>query len=333
MSIIFNKKTKIIATYGPACKSTKVIENLIKNGTDLFRLNMSHNDDATELSGIVKNIRKTAKKLDKHIGIFCDLQGPKIRLGEFENGSAILKDNQFVTLTSRKIKCSDKKMYVDYEHIANDVKIGDVVFIDDGKLSLTVTKIEGTDVICKINIGGKVSNHKGVNFPHTVLSIPAFTEKDKRDALTGIKLGVDYIALSFVSTKYDVISFKEYLFNSGGKSIKIISKIEKKQAIENHVGIIEESDAIMVARGDLGVEVGLENVPKLQKQIIQECNSKIKPVIVATQMLESMIQSNTATRAEVSDIANAIYDNCDAVMLSGETAVGTDPANVVILIT
>ena len=329
MSIIFNKKTKIIATYGPACKSTKVIENLIKNGTDLFRLNMSHNDDATELSGIVKNIRKTAKKLDKHIGIFCDLQGPKIRLGEFENGSAILKDNQFVTLTSRKIKCSDKKMYVDYEHIANDVKIGDVVFIDDGKLSLTVTKIEGTDVICKINIGGKVSNHKGVNFPHTVLSIPAFTEKDKRDALTGIKLGVDYIALSFVSTKYDVISFKEYLFNSGGKSIKIISKIEKKQAIENHVGIIEESDAIMVARGDLGVEVGLENVPKLQKQIIQECNSKIKPVIVATQMLESMIQSNTATRAEVSDIANAIYDNCDAVMLSGETAVGTDPANVV----
>ena len=329
MSTIFNKKTKIIATYGPACSNIKVIESLIKNGTDLFRLNMSHNSDEKELVSIVKNIRKSAKKLDRHVGIFCDLQGPKIRLGEFENGSAILKEKDTITLTAENIKCTNKKMYVDYHNIANDVKIGDVVFIDDGKLSLIVSKIDGPNVICKVIVGGKVSNHKGVNFPHTVLSIPAFTEKDKRDALTGIKLNIDYIALSFVSTKYDVISFKEYLTNAGGEGIKVISKIEKKQAIENHLGIIEESDAIMVARGDLGVEVGIENVPKLQKQIISECNSKIKPVIVATQMLESMIQSTTATRAEVSDIANAIYDNCDAVMLSGETAVGIDPPNVV----
>ncbi len=329
MSNLFKKRTKIIATYGPSCKNIKVIEHLIQNGTDLFRLNMSHNDDPQELATIVKNIRKTAKKLDKHVGIFCDLQGPKIRVGEFSNGPVHLKKNNLVTLTSEKVDCTDKKMFVDYKNIANDVKIGDVVYIDDGKLSLTVSKVDNNDVICKINVGGKVSNHKGVNFPHTVLSIPAFTEKDKKDTLTGIKLGIDYIALSFVSTKYDVVSFKEYLYNSGGNDIKVISKIEKKQAVENYLGIIEQSDAIMVARGDLGVEVGIEHVPKLQKEIVQECNKKIKPVIVATQMLESMIHSTTATRAEVSDIANAIYDNCDAVMLSGETAVGVDPANVV----
>ena len=329
MNSVFRKKTKIIATYGPACQDPEVLKNMVNNGTDLFRLNMSHNDDFSELEAVVKKIRSISKSLNKHIGIFCDLQGPKIRIGEFSKGPVTLKPDDNVILTSKKIDCTEKKLHVDYKHIAKDVSVGDDVFIDDGKLCLTVTNVSDDDVHCKVKVGGVVSNHKGVNFPQTILSIPAFTEKDKKDAITGIKLDIDYIALSFVSTKYDVVSFKDFLANSGGEHIKIISKIEKQQAVENYVGIIEESDAIMVARGDLGVEVGVENVPKLQKEIIQTCNKKIKPVIVATQMLESMIKSITATRAEVSDIANAIYDNCDAVMLSGETAVGIDPANVV----
>ena len=326
---LFQKKTKIIATYGPSCSDKAVVKSLILNGTDMFRINMSHNDDPDYIKDVIQTIRAVSADVKKHVGIFVDLQGPKIRVGDFSQGPINLKASDTVTLTSQDIDSTSTNIYVDYPHLADDVSLGDPVYIDDGKLKLAVVEIKELDVVCQVEVGGKVSNHKGVNFPKTRLSIPAFTDKDKRDAITGLSMEVDYVALSFVSKASDVQSFREFLKDQGYSDVKIISKIEKQQAVDNIKSIIEISDAIMVARGDLGVEVGVENVPKYQKQIIHECNFKIKPVIVATQMLDSMITSTTATRAEVSDIANAIYDSCDAVMLSGETAIGVNPANVV----
>ncbi|RAP29870.1 pyruvate kinase [Candidatus Marinamargulisbacteria bacterium SCGC AG-414-C22] len=329
MNNFINKKTKIISTCGPASNNLDTLKAIINNGGDLFRLNMSHNHNHSDLQKTIDLIRKASTEVGKHVGIFIDLQGPKIRLGEFDIDFVTLENGDTITLTSSPCICTKNKVYVDYDNLHKDAQIGDPVYINDGKIKLEVIEIKDNDIICKVLVGGDISNHKGVNLPKTVLSISAFTEKDEKDSLFGIQANVEYIALSFVSTAKDVKSFRSFLNKSGGKNIKIISKVEKQLAIDNVDKIIDASDAVMVARGDLGVEIEVENVPKAQKEIIQKCNLKIKPVIVATQMLESMIQSTTATRAEVSDTANAIYDHCDAVMLSAETAVGIDPANVV----
>lgn len=326
---ILNRKTKIIATFGPACEPEGAICNLIKSGTDLFRLNASHGAEKAVLEKIVKRIRRAEEIQNKKVAIFLDLQGPKIRVGKFKDGKTTLEDNSIVEIYTKQMEGTSTKFQVDYEHFLKDVKKGDFLFINDGKIKGIIESVTKTHAKCRITNGGVISNHKGVNLPSTKLSTSAFSEKDKKDAITAIEIGCDYVALSFVSTPYDLIDFRKFLNDNKGEDIKIITKIERQQAVDNLVEIVKHSDAVMVARGDLGVEIGVERVPRVQKQIIQLCNKLIKPVIVATQMLESMIESRTATRAEVSDIANAIYDHCDAVMLSAETAVGIDPAHVV----
>lgn len=326
---LVGKKTKIIATYGPACADPDVIRQLIINGVDLFRLNASHEADKETLQAIVDKIRHEAQRLGSLVGIFLDLQGPKIRVGRFEPGQHSLQDNQDVQMTTRTVLGNQRLFQVDYPHFCSDVAIGDPIYINDGKIKGVIKEVGSDTVTCHITSGGEISNNKGVNLPCTQLSMPAFTDKDKVDAKTAIEIGCDYVALSFVSNEYDLIAFRQFLAEHGGSGLHVISKIERQQAVDNLDGILKQSDAIMVARGDLGVEVGIERVPKLQKQIIQECARSIKPVIVATQMLESMIEETVATRAEVSDIANAIYDHCDAVMLSAETAVGINPPQVI----
>ncbi|RAP30315.1 pyruvate kinase [Candidatus Marinamargulisbacteria bacterium SCGC AG-343-D04] len=324
-----SKKTKIIATYGPSCEEKGVLSELLQSGTDLIRLNASHNADKALLSKIVKKIRSEAKKSGKNIGIFLDLQGPKIRVGKFKEDKTELKQGSTVKIRVDSCLGNQNEFQVDYKHFIEDVSEGDPVFIDDGRIKGVIQDKNEQYVTCKITTGGLISNHKGVNLPCSKLSMSAFTDKDEKDAITAIAIKCDYIALSFVSSAYDVTSFRDFLTRNGGGNLRIISKVERQQAVDNLVDIIKHSDAIMVARGDLGVEIGVEKVPRIQKQIIELSNKYIKPVIVATQMLESMIQSTTATRAEVSDIANAIYDHCDAVMLSAETAVGINPQNVV----
>jgi pyruvate kinase len=324
-----SKKTKIIATLGPACMDINVLKKMIAVGTDMVRINASHNEDPSVIVSLVEKVRMASVLVDRNVGVFLDLQGPKIRLGNFENNEVELKNNQFFTLTSREIVGTSQESYISYHNFYQDVKKNDTVYIDDGKIILVVDKVKNKDVICRVVRSGKISNHKGVNLPMTEMSINPFTEKDKEDALMGIKASVDYIALSFVSSKKNITDFRTFLNKNNGDGIQIIAKIERQKAVDNLVEVIDAADAVMVARGDLGVEVGIEKVPQIQKKIIYESNKQIKPVIVATQMLESMISSEIATRAEVSDVANAVYDNCDAVMLSGETAIGINPVQVI----
>lgn len=324
-----DRKTKIIATLGPASCNKKTLLAMFKTGVDVVRLNASHNADPATIRNQVKLIRESALAAQRAIGIFLDLQGPKIRTGNFVNGKVELKSGDTFTLTTEDILGDAHQSSVTYLGFSQDVEVGQPLYIDDGKVQLLIQEKKGPRVVCTVKRGGFVSNHKGINLPLTRIRMSALTEKDRRDVHLAVENNLDYIALSFVSTPQDVVELKEYLHELGGDAIKIISKIERQFAIDNIIPIIEVSDAIMVARGDLGVEIGVENVPKIQKMIIKESNRRIKPVIVATQMLESMIQSETATRAEVSDVANAIYDGCDAVMLSGETAMGIDPPNVI----
>ncbi len=324
-----SKKTKIIATLGPASSTPKVLEAMIANGLDMIRINASHATSESELSEKMNLIRKAAKKVDRPIGVFMDLQGPKIRVGEFKNKEEILEEGQSFILTNVKCEGTHKKAFISYENLAEDVKIGHPIYINDGKIQMEAVSIKNGEVHCIVKKGGVISNRKGVNLPQTDLSISPFTPKDQQDAKIAVSQNVDYIALSFVSDPQDVLNFRAFLKENKAENIKIISKIERQQAVDRLSEIVAVSDAIMVARGDLGVEIGVEKVPQVQKQIIRLCNRMIKPVIVATQMLESMITSEVATRAEVSDVANAIYDHCDAVMLSGETAVGINPVNVI----
>ena len=328
MSFI-NKKTKIIATLGPACMDGNILNKMLKAGTDMIRINASHNENSDDLVDLIKLVRSSAAEVEKNTGIFLDLQGPKIRLGTFKNGKTLIKKRQQFILTSRNISGNSKEAHISYSNFYQDVKEKDIIYIDDGKIILKVEAIQEKDVICRVMRGGKLSDNKGVNLPMTEMSVNPFTKKDKEDTLNAIKAGVDYIALSFVSSAKNIRDFRSFLNNNNGEQIQIIAKIERQKAVDNLNEIIESADAIMVARGDLGVEVGIEKVPQIQKRIIYKCNKKVKPVIVATQMLESMIKAELATRAEVSDVANAIYDNCDAVMLSGETAVGINPVQVI----
>jgi len=329
MSISDLKRTKIIATLGPASLDQKNVSSMVKAGVDLFRFNASHYTDPEKLKTDILQVRRWIKQSKQHAALLLDLQGPKIRVGKFGKKHVILEVGQLFTLTTKSVMGDEHHVRVSYSDFVKDVAVGEFVFIDDGKIQLLIQEKKTDHVVCKVTRGGKLSNFKGLNLPTTRISMSALTKKDKQDIAimqTGL---VEYVAMSFVSTSEDVTQLRTYLQQLGIKGTKIAAKIERQMAVDNLVPIVDASDAVMVARGDLGVEIGVEQVPKIQKMIIRECNKRIKPVIVATQMLESMISSETATRAEVSDVANAVYDHCDAVMLSAETAMGINPPNVI----
>lgn len=315
-----SRKTKIVATIGPGSSPKDAFTKLLHAGVNITRENMSHGDHETHREQIA-NIRAVAKKEKMPVAILVDLSGPKIRIGDFVDGVVDLVPGQELILSGKKCDGTAEKVYFNYPYIKKDIKPGQILMLDDGKKKVEVIKVEGTDVYTKVIVGGKTKSRRGVNIPGAYLSISAITEKDEADLAFAIAEKVDFIALSFVRTAKEVHTLREMIKAQGGHQM-IVSKIETEEAIENIDAIIAATDAIMVARGDLAVEVGPEKVPNLQKMMIKKCNELGKPVIVATQMLESMISSPVPTRAEVSDVANAIFDGADAVMLSEESALG-----------
>lgn len=317
------RRTKIVATLGPACSKTEEIKALIEAGADVIRLNMSHGDHETH-SKVYHRVRRAAKSLNKHISILADLCGPKIRTGTFENDSIVLKTDDKVTVTTRKIIGSDGLICSQYKNLHKDVAKGERILLDDGNLELKILSVKDRDIFCEVTYGGILKNHKGMNLPDTVVSTGSFTNKDKVDAKLAVELGVDFIALSFVRDAADVKRLQRYLQKMHA-DIPIISKIEKPEAVVNIEEILNVSYGIMVARGDLGIEVQPEKVPLIQQDLIAAARIKNKPVIVATQMMESMITNSRPTRAEIGDVANAALLSADAVMLSGETSVGKYP--------
>lgn len=323
MSLELNRKAKIIATLGPSSDSYDVIQNLIIAGANVFRLNFSHGTHDYHKK-LIEKVREASDFLKIPVAILQDLQGPKIRVQTFENGQVKLEHGAKFTLTVREIVGNENIVSVSYKTFNKDVKVKDWVLLDDGNLRLQVEKIEGTEVHCEVIFGGILKDKKGLNLPGAILSVPCLTEKDKKDLDFGLENNVDYVALSFVQKPEDVQELKK-IITSKGRTTPIISKIEKPQAVEKIEEIIDYTDIIMIARGDLGVEMNTEEVPPIQKEIIKTCNRRGIPVITATQMLDSMIENPRPTRAEASDVANAILDGTDAIMLSGETAAGAFP--------
>jgi len=323
------RKTKIVCTLGPSTDDEKVLEQLIKEGMNVARCNFSHgsHEEHKERMNKVKRIRK---KCDKPVAILLDTKGPEIRTGNFEGDKICVKAGQTFTLVADKeVIGNNEKAGITFADLYKDVKPGVVIMIDDGLIEMEVVKIEGTDIVCNVKNEGVISNHKGVNVPDVHISMPYMSEQDKSDILFGIKEDVDYIAASFTRTADDVKELRKFLDDNGGKNINIIAKIENSEGIINVDGIIEEADAVMVARGDMGVELPEEEVPIIQKMIIKKVYEAGKQVIIATQMLESMINNPRPTRAETADVANAIYDGTSAIMLSGETAAGKFPVEAV----
>ncbi|NEQ45814.1 MAG: pyruvate kinase [Leptolyngbya sp. SIOISBB] len=323
------RRTKIVATIGPATQKPEVLRSLIEAGATTLRLNFSHGTHEDHQRS-VRLIRQISFELNQPVGILQDLQGPKIRLGRFEDGSILLNKGDEFTLTSRALPGTARISSVTYEPLAQEVPNGATILLDDGKVEMKVESVDQDqgELHCRVVVGGVLSNNKGVNFPGVYLSIKALTEKDKKDLVFGLDQGVDWVALSFVRNPQDVLEIKELIANAG-KRVPVIVKIEKHEAIEQMDAILSLSDGVMVARGDLGVELPPEEVPLLQKRLISTSNRLGIPVITATQMLDSMVNNPRPTRAEVSDIANAILDGTDAVMLSNETAVGKYPVEAV----
>jgi len=321
-------KTKIVCTIGPASNSYEKIEKLIQRGMDVARLNFSHGSHE-EHHQVIENIRWASLKTNESVAILQDLGGSKIRIGKIEKESIFLKENSSFILTNREVPGDEHEVSVTFPSLPQKVKKGDCIFLADGTLELKVKELTPTDIICRIVRGGKLTSHKGINIPNISMDISSLTEKDYQDILFGIKNRVDFIGLSFIRNAEDILRVKKILKENGAEDISLIAKIEKKEAIDNLKEIIEVSDGIMIARGDLGVEIPLENVPLVQKDIIKRCNFVGKPVITATQMLMSMVNVPRPTRAEVTDVANAILDGTDAVMLSEETAVGNYPLEAV----
>lgn len=323
------RRTKIVATIGPATSHPEVLKALIQAGATTLRLNFSHGTHDDHHRSI-RLIRQTAFELNQPVGILQDLQGPKIRLGRFENGSIYLDKGDSFTLTSEPMIGTQEMSCVTYEPLADEVPEGSTILLDDGRVEMVVEKVDRIKraLHCRVVVGGTLSNNKGVNFPGVYLSIKALTDKDRQDLMFGLDQGVDWIALSFVRNPQDVLEIKE-LITSAGKQVPVVVKIEKHEAIEQMEAILSLSDGVMVARGDLGVELPAEDVPVLQKRLIATANRLGIPVITATQMLDSMVNSPRPTRAEISDVANAILDGTDAVMLSNETAVGKYPVAAV----
>ena len=323
------RRTKIVATVGPATLKPDVLKKLIQAGATTLRINFSHGTQ-NDHQRAIRLIRQTAFELNQPVGILQDLQGPKIRLGKFTCGSISLEEGDPFILTSRKVECDRTISYVSYQNLAQEVPENATILLDDGKVEMKVEKIdaEQQNLHCRVVVGGPLSSNKGVNFPGVYLSIKALTAKDREDLMFGLDQGVDWIALSFVRNPQDILEIKE-LISSAGKSIPVIAKIEKHEAIEQMEAVLSLCDGVMVARGDLGVELPAEEVPILQKRLIATCNRLGIPVITATQMLDSMANNPRPTRAEVSDVANAILDGTDAIMLSNETAVGNYPVAAV----
>ncbi|MHC2995541.1 MAG: pyruvate kinase [Candidatus Atribacteria bacterium] len=322
------RRTKIVCTIGPASGSYKLIEELIKKGMDVARLNFSHGNYEGHLQKI-EYIRQASLKAGKTVAILQDLEGPKIRIRKIEKEPIFLKEGSSFILTNRKVIGDEQEVSITFPSLPQKVKQGDYIFLADGTLELKVKETTFTDIICRVIRGGKLSSRKGINIPNISLDISSLTEKDYQDILFGIKNKVDFIGLSFTRRAEDVLKVRKILEENGAEDISLIAKIEKKEAIDNLKEIIEASDGIMIARGDLGVEIPLENVPFVQKNIIKKCNFVGKPVITATQMLMSMVNGPRPTRAEVTDVANAILDGTDAIMLSEETAVGNYPLEAV----
>jgi pyruvate kinase len=323
------RRTKIVATIGPATESPEVLRQLIEAGATTFRLNFSHGDHADHAIRIA-TIRQVAHEMEVHIGILQDLQGPKIRLGRFESGPITLAPGDAFTLTSREVSCNQSIATVTYDRLAEEVQAESRILIDDGRVEMVVERVDIPDnsLHCRVTVGGVLSNNKGVNFPDVQLSIRAMTPKDRSDLAFGLQQGVDWVALSFVRNPSDMLEIRE-LIRSHGFSTPVVAKIEKFEAIDAIDAILPLCDGVMVARGDLGVEMPAEEVPLLQKELIRKANSLGIPIITATQMLDSMASCPRPTRAEVSDVANAILDGTDAVMLSNETAVGDYPVEAV----
>ncbi len=328
-NVDLKRRTKIVATIGPATESEETISELIKAGVTTFRLNFSHGDHEDHAERI-KIIRKVSNTLDLNIGILQDLQGPKIRLGRFKDGPIKVKKGDLFSLTSKEVDCNNKIANVTYEKLLEEISLGKRILLDDGRVEMIVENINKSDNLleCRVTVGGVLSNNKGVNFPDVQLSVKALTEKDKKDLQFGLNAGVDWIALSFVRNPSDINEIKD-LINEYGYSTPVVAKIEKFEAIDQIDSVLPLCDGVMVARGDLGVEMPPEEVPLLQKDLIKKANSLGIPIITATQMLDSMASSPRPTRAEVSDVANAILDGTDAVMLSNETAVGDHPVEAV----
>ena len=322
------RKTKIICTLGPAIDSDEMLKKMIKNGLDCARLNFSHGTHEEHLTRI-ERVKRVRKELGMYIPILLDTKGPEIRLKKFENDSVIVEQGQKFTLYADDRIGNKEGISITYPNLASVLKVGTKILIDDGKVEIEVAEFSGSDVICKVNNGGKLSNNKSINIPGCSIDMPYISERDKSDILFGIENDVDFIAASFVRTKDDVWDLRRLLNENGGEEIKIISKIENMQGVENIDDIVAASDGIMVARGDMGVELPYTMLPKIQKDIIKKCFRTGKYVITATQMLESMTKSPRPTRAEVSDIANAIYDGTTGIMLSGESAAGDYPVESV----
>ena len=323
------KKTKMICTVGPASETEEIITQFMEAGMNASRHNFSHGDHE-EHRGRIELIKKVAKKLNKEIAIVLDTKGPEIRTGKFEPKKLELqKGTEFTIYAGGDVVGDTTKCCVTYEGLANDVKPGNTILIDDGLVGLTVKSVEGNAVKCEVNNTGFVGTHKGVNVPNVSIKLPALTEKDASDLRFGCEMGVTAVAASFIRKAEDVLAIRKLLNENGGENILIISKIENQEGVDNIDSILEASDGIMVARGDLGVEIPIENVPGVQKMIIQKCNEAGKIVVTATQMLDSMMRNPRPTRAEVSDVANAIFDGTDAIMLSGESANGDYPVEAV----
>ncbi len=317
------RRAKIVCTLGPATAAPERILELVEAGMDVARLNLSHGAHA-EHERIYQRIRTAAAETGHNVGILVDLQGPKIRLAEFAEGKATLTYGERFTITTREVPGDQTICGTTYEGLPGDVRPGDQLLIDDGRIALVAEEVTLTDVVCRVTVGGPVSNHKGINLPGVAVSVPAMSEKDAEDLRWALHLPADMIALSFVRDAAD-IQLVHKIMDEEGLRLPVVAKIEKPQAVANLDEIIDAFDGFMVARGDLGVELPLEEVPLVQKLIIDQARLNAKPVIVATQMLESMISAPRPTRAEASDVANAVLDGADAVMLSGETSVGKYP--------
>ena len=319
-------KTKIVATVGPASSSKEMLRALILEGVDVFRLNFSHGQHDQHLK-VIQNVRELNQELGSSVALLQDLQGPKIRVNMVRDGVELTAGASII-ITTEELEGTAEKVSTSYKELPNDVKIGDAILIDDGKIQLTVKAVKGNEVHCEVKYGGPLKSRKGINLPYTKVTAPSLTEKDSADLMFGLENKVDWVALSFVRKASDIDSLRKIIAGKNPDT-RIVAKIEKPEALENLESIIEATDAVMVARGDLGVEIWMEEVPMVQKRIVQLCNTHSKPVIVATQMMESMIENPRPTRAETNDVANAVIDGADALMLSAETAAGKYPIEVI----
>lgn len=322
------RKTKIVCTLGPACSDEETLKEMFEAGMNVARLNMSHGDHPSHLERI-NQIKKIRKEMNLPVAIMLDTKGPEYRVKCFKNGSVILNEGDDFIFTTTDILGDENRVSVNYKGLAKDLSVGDTILLNNGLMAFEVTQLTDTDVICKVVTGGQLSDHKSMSFPNKVLKQEYLSEQDKSDLLFGIQNDVDFIACSFVSCKEDLISLKKFLHENGGDEIDLIAKIENRAGVDNISEICEYCEGIMIGRGDMGVEIPFEELPAIQKLLITQCRLLGKRVITATEMLESMIHNPRPTRAETSDVANAVYDGTSAVMLSGETAAGKYPAQTV----